>query len=344
MTRTRGFGVAFLVLLALSVTVGAAARLWQQVYEFPGPLMAGKTILIPRGTPKEVGAALKDAGAIRNVDGFWAATLLTRSAGPLHAGEFAFPAGAPLRDVLAILRTAKPVAHKLTIREGLTSAQIALLLADAESMVGDAPLPPEGHVLPDTYAYEHGASRSAVLGRATAAMDRALARVWAGRTPDLALADPEALLTLASIVEKETAKPDERPLVAAVFLNRLRLGMKLQADPTVIYAATGGAGMLDRKLTRADLDAANPYNTYQTSGLPPGPICSPGLQALEAVAHPAQSDMLYFVADGTGGHVFARTVEEHNRNVAHWRAINAAAQANDKGPGEPNTQAAGTSR
>ena len=233
----------------------------------------------------------------------------------------------PCARCSTILRTAKPVEHHLTIPEGLTAAQIALLLDHAEATQGDTPVPPEGAVLPQTYAYEFGTTRAALVARATAAMDRALGQAWASRAPDLPLASAHDMLTLASIVERETAKSDERPHVAAVFLNRLRLGMKLQADPTAAYAASGGSGALNHTLTRADLDASNPYNTYQVAGLPPGPIDSPGVAAIQAVAHPANTDDLYFVADGTGGHVFARSVEDHNRNVAKWRALNAAPAA-----------------
>ena len=179
-------------------------------------------------------------------------------------------------------------------------------------------------MLPQSYGFELGATRKAILDRAGAAMEQALAKAWAERQPDLPLATPEDALILASIVERETARPDERPHVAAVYLNRLRLGMKLQADPTVVYGTSGGAGTLDRPLTRADLDRDDPYNTYRIRGLPPGPIDSPGSASLRAVTQPAASSDLYFVADGTGRHVFARTLEEHQRNVARWSALGPA--------------------
>jgi UPF0755 protein len=212
------------------------------------------------------------------------------------------------------------VQHLVTIPEGLTAAQIATLLDHTGALSGKAPVPEEGAVLPQSYAYERGATRASIIERAEAAMQRTLASVWAKRQEDLPLATPQELLTLASIVERETAKPEERPLVAAVFLNRLRRGMKLQSDPTVAYAISGGLTSADRALTRADLDNDSPYNTYRSGGLPPGPIGSPGLASLQAVAQPARNDDLYFVADGTGGHAFAPTLEEHNRNVARWRA------------------------
>ncbi len=178
-------------------------------------------------------------------------------------------------------------------------------------------------MLPETYIYEYGASRESLLDRAHVALERALREEWAARAPDLPLASAQEALILASIVERETARTDERPHIAAVFLNRLRLGMKLQSDPTVIYGASGGTGSLDRPLSRADLDRDDPFNTYRIRGLPPSPICNPGLASLHAVLEPALSDDLYFVADGSGGHAFSRTLEEHGRNVARWRAVGA---------------------
>ncbi len=281
-------------------------------------------MLIPRGTPARVADALAAAGAISSPFAFWLAAELTSRAGPLHAGEFAFLEHASLREVLGVLRQGRPVEHRLTIAEGLTAAQIARLLDAAPALTGPTPLPPEGAMLPQTYDYEYGSARSALVERATAAMRKALARVWAERDPDLPLASPEELLILASIVERESARPEERAHVAAVFLNRLRIGMRLQSDPTVAYAVTGGDATAQPGLTRAALDLDNPYNTYRVAGLPPGPIDSPGIGSLEAVAHPAHADDLYFVADGTGEHVFARTLEEHARNVARWRAGRAA--------------------
>lgn len=289
----------------------------------PGPLAAARTINVPRGTPSELGEQLAAAGIVDGALSFRAAELVTMGKGPLRAGEFTFPEHASLLVALAILRSGKPVQHKLTIPEGLTAAQIAQLLDRAPALDGDTPVPNEGEVMPETYAYTYGTARTALLDRARAAMDRNLAKLWAARAADLPLASPKDMLTLASIVERETSRPEERPHVAAVFLNRLRRGMKLQSDPTTAYAATGGMLTNDRGLTRADLDSTNPYNTYTAPGLPPGPIASPGLAALQAVAKPDASDDLYFVADGNGGHVFAKTLEDHNRNVAQWRAASA---------------------
>jgi UPF0755 protein len=249
------------------------------------------------------------------------AAWLTRGEGTLHAAEFAFPAHVSIRLVLAILRSGHPVEHRLTIAEGLTAQQIVAVLAHAEAMTGDVRAFPEGSVLPQTYDYEYGADRSVIVVRAKAAMDKDLAAAWADRAPGLPLSSPRDALILASIVERETAKPEERPHVAAVYLNRLRLGMRLQADPTVIYAASNGSGVLDHPLTRADLVRQDPFNTYRSAGLPPAPICSPSLDSLHAVLHPMASDDLYFVADGTGGHVFSRSYEAHDIAVAKWRAL-----------------------
>lgn len=275
---------------------------------------------MPRAPTARLGETLAAAGIITHPLAFHLAVRATESEGPLRAAEFAFPARASLRQVLSILRTARPVQHRLTIPEGLTASQIATLFDRADALSGDAVVPAEGAVLPETYSFERDAPRAAVLARAEAAMKQALRQAWEERDPALPLASPRELLILASIIERETSRPEERAHMAGVFLNRLRLGMKLQSDPTVIYAASGGAGVLDRPLARADLDWDTPYNTYRNTGLPPGPICAPGTATLRATAHPAATDDLYFVADGHGGHAFARTLDEHNRNVARWRA------------------------
>ncbi len=316
--RLRAF--AFLLIVGVAVTA-AGAWLALRAYDAPGPLPQARDLVVARAPTAALARFLADQGLVASPLAFRAAALLTGREGALHAAEFAFPAWASLRDVLAILRTARPVEHRLTIPEGLTAAQIAGLLADADTLAGPDPVPAEGSVLPQTYAHERGAQRDAVLARAQSAMTRALDDAWASRAPDLPLADSVQALTLASIVERETARAEERPLVAAVFLNRLRRGMKLQADPTVAYGASGGLGTLDHRLSRADLDRDDPYNTYRVAGLPPGPICSPGAASIAAATHPADSDALYFVADGHGGHAFARTLEEHQRNVVRWHAV-----------------------
>jgi UPF0755 protein len=302
--------------------LAAGTGLWLRLqWDKPGPLAEAKAVVVPRGGTAIAASALKSAGVIEHAKAFEALSWLTIYDGNIRAAEFAFPPRASIADVLAILRTAKPVEHKFTIVEGLTAKQIAALLAAAEAASGPVDVPPEGAALPQTYAFDRGMARDAILARAEAAMDKELATAWAARTPNLPLTSSRDMLILASIVERETAKDEERPHVAAVYLNRLRKGMKLQADPTVAYGASGGTGVLDHRLNRADLDRDDPYNTYQRMGLPPGPICSPGVASLRAVSRPMISEDLYFVADGSGGHAFAKTQEAHLRNVARWRGM-----------------------
>ncbi|MSP01217.1 MAG: endolytic transglycosylase MltG [Acetobacteraceae bacterium] len=315
--------VWFAVLGGAAVATGFWLR---AQWDKPGPLPQTKAVMVPRGGTAAAAAALKTSGVIENAMAFEALSWLTIFDGSIRAAEFSFPPKATISQVLAILRTAKPVEHRITLIEGLTAKQIAGLLMAAEAASGTVELPPEGAVLPQTYAFDRGMARQAILARAKAAMDRELATVWAARAPNLPLSTPRDLLIVASIVERETAKDQERPHVAAVYLNRLRMGMKLQADPTVAYGASGGSGVLDHKLNRADLDRDDPYNTYKRAGLPPGPICSPGVASLRAVSRPMNSDDLYFVADGSGGHAFAKTVEAHNRNVARWRGLSPAVE------------------
>lgn len=294
---------------------------WDVALAKPGPLAQPRAIVVPRGSTAQLANVLASANVVDLPGLFRAAAWLTRDEGTLHAAEFAFPEHASIRQVLAILRTAHPIEHNLTIAEGLTAQQIVGVLAHAEVMTGDVQAIDEGSVLPQTYDYVYGADRAGIVARAKAAMDKALAAAWADRAPGLPLSSPREALILASIVERETAKPEERPHVAAVYLNRLRQGMKLQADPTVVYLASNGAGVLDHHLTRAELAREDPFNTYRSMGLPPAPICSPGVDTLRAVLHPAISDDLFFVADGTGGHVFSRSYEAHDTAVARWRAI-----------------------
>ena len=310
-----------LVLVVLALALAAGGAWLRQQWGAPGPLTAPTAIVVPRGGFADVALALEQHGAIANPLLFRLVAIATAERGPLHAGELAFPAAASLADVLSVLRTARPVQHHLTIPEGLTAAQVAELVDAAPALTGDAPVPVEGSILPETYDYELGTPRERLMDRARVAMAQALAKLWQARAPGLPLANQQDALILASMIERETAKSEERPLVAAVFLNRLRLGMRLQSDPTVIYAASGGLGALDHPITRSELDHDDPYNTYRIPGLPPGPICMPGLASLRAATQPAASDALYFVADGTGGHAFARSDDDHQRNVAHWRDV-----------------------
>ena len=311
----------------LMMVLGGAAACAFWVYDEPGPLPASNVVLVPRGGLDQVADTLAQEGIVRSASALRAAAMATRGQGAVHAGELEFPAAASLRQVLAVLRTARPVQHRLTIPEGLTATQVALLIDRAPALEGDPAVPEEGRLLPETYAYERGTPRAALVERGRAAMDRALERNWAARNAGVPLDTPRDALILASIVERETAKPEERPRIAAVFLNRLRRHMKLQSDPTVVYGASGGAGVLEHGLTRAELERPDPYNTYKVNGLPPGPISMPGLGSIRAVTQPADTDDLFFVADGSGGHVFAKTLEEHQRNVARWRGVERARQA-----------------
>ncbi|WP_428485311.1 endolytic transglycosylase MltG [Rhodopila sp.] len=315
----RWFFLCALVVLAMGAGVGVSW--WKTALRQSGPLAEARAIIVPHGGTAKLAADLAADGLIARPIMFRAAAWLTQANGALHAAELEFPAHASIDQVLAILRTARPVEHHVTIAEGLTARQIEGVLAQAEAATGAVGSIEEGSVLPQTYDYEYGTARSAIIARATAAMDKDLAAVWAGRAAGLPLASSRDALILASIVERETAKPEERPHVAAVYLNRLRQGMKLQADPTVVYLASGGAGVLDRPLTKTELGRDDPFNTYRSRGLPPGPICSPSLESLNAVVHPAASDDLFLVADGTGGHVFSHGLEAHAAAVAHWRAL-----------------------
>ncbi|MEO7505099.1 MAG: endolytic transglycosylase MltG [Sphingomicrobium sp.] len=245
------------------------------------------------------------------------------SSDPIQAGEFEIPAGTSGGGVLDILQHGRPVVRLLTIAEGTPSIIVQEKLAAIPDLTGAAPLPGEGTVLPDSYDWQKGESRASVLKRMTSAMDKQLATLWAKRKPGCPVATPQQALTLASIVEKETGKASERRLVAGVYCNRLRIGMKLDADPTVIYPITKGKP-LGRRIKRSELDAITGYNTYREPGLPAGPIANPGRLSIAAVLDPAPTKALYFVADGTGGHVFADTLAEHNANVAKWFAIRRA--------------------
>lgn len=304
----------------LAVLGGLAAWQAQRVYRGPGPLAEERSVVIPRGGAEGIARALANAGVIDDPRAFAIATWITQVRGkPLRAAEFVFPPRASLAEVLRILREARPVQRRLTIPEGFSARQILALLERTEGLVGEVPAIAEGGLLPETYAFQWGDSRTGLVRRAEQAMTQALGDAWEKRAEGLPLASPREALILASIVERETGLPEERARVAAVFINRLRRGMPLQSDPTVIYAAAQG-GPFERAITRADLDRDSPFNTYRVRGLPPAPIAAPGRDALLAVTRPATTEELYFVATGDGGHAFARTLEEHNRNVARWRA------------------------
>jgi UPF0755 protein len=329
--------LAVLTMLATLAGVVAIA-VWSQTKAFlieRGPSVAESVVVLPRGAGlDEITARLNAAGVI---DRPWLFRLAVRLQGQdraLKAGEYAFPAGATPASVINMLARGETVARRLTVAEGLTVAEVFRLLADTEALRGELPEPPpEGSLLPETYFYALGDERAELVRRMQRGMAKLLDELWPTRIEALPLRDRRQAVILASIVDKETAEADERAAVAAVFLNRLRRGMRLQSDPTVIYGLTDGQGALDRALTRKDWQHDSRYNTYRIDGLPPGPIGNPGRAALEAVLNPAEVDYLYFVADGTGGHAFGRTLDEHNRNVAKWRQIKNGRQS---GPVTPS--------
>ena len=313
---------AVAVLLGAALLLGGVSWFALHLYDLPGPLRDQRAVVVPRGGIEPVAELLRQQGVVGNPTALQLAALLTRGQGPLHSGELSFPEHASLREVLLVLRFGKAVQHRFTIAEGLTAAQVAVSIDKAPALEGSVAVPAEGSLLPETYSFELGFGRAALLERAKRAMERALQQAWASRTGDTSpLTGPRDALILASIVERETSRADERPRIATVFLNRLRRGMKLQSDPTVVYGASGGSGVLDHGITRAELDRDDPYNTYRIAGLPPGPISMPGAAALKAVTQPWPGEELFFVADGLGGHLFAKTEQEHARNVARWREI-----------------------
>jgi len=295
-------------------------------FEQPGPLEADTIVLIPRGAGVDtIARRLEDAGVVGDPFIFRVGVWLSGATRDLQAGEYLFLIGTSMRGAMEVLRAGKPFTRRLTIAEGLTSAEAAVLINDAEALDGEAAeVPLEGSLLPETYHYVRGDQRADVIRRMQRALNETVAELWPKRAPGLPLKDEREAIILASIVEKETGVPEERPLVASVFVNRLRAGMRLQSDPTVAYGVTNGSGPLGRALTRQDLQTPSPYNTYLNDGLPPGPISNPGRAAIEATLNPAATEFLYFVANGDGGHVFAKTLAEHNRNVEQWRKARGA--------------------
>ena len=317
-------GSAVFTLLLVAILLGGGA-FWigKSRYVAPGPLQADTTLIIPGDYGlMDIADLLAAKGLINDKWVFVAAAVGTRSSGKLKAGEYAFAAGASSRDVLDTLVSGKVIEYNLTIPEGLTSDQIVQRLAEFEVLSGTVrQTPREGSLLPETYKVTRGTSREDILRRMARSQQAVLQEIWQKRDPSVPVKTPEELVILASIVEKETGQPDERPRVAAVFVNRLDKKMRLQSDPTIIYGLVRGKGRLERPITRADIITPTPFNTYAIPGLPPGPIGNPGRASLEATANPAKTKDLYFVADGTGGHVFAENLEQHNRNVARWRQI-----------------------
>lgn len=279
------------------------------------------TVIIAQGSSlKAAASALEKEGAIGSASAFLRNAKIFGGSAPIKPGEYEIKAGMGDSEILALLQSGKTKQRFVIIPEGMPSVLVHDRLMAAKFLTGEAPVPPEGSVLPDAYAYTRGEPRAVVVKRMEAAMTKALAKAWAERKPSTVAKSPEEAIILASIVEKETAKASERRLVAGVYSNRVRIGMKLQADPTVIYPVTKGRP-LGRRILKSELAAINGYNTYAMSGLPQGPIANPGKASIEAVLDPAPTRALFFVADGTGGHVFAETGSEHNANVNKWFAL-----------------------
>jgi UPF0755 protein len=315
-------GFLTFVLVGAVLAIGAVAWLMMESRK-PGPLTADKIVNVVREDDGgSIAEQLERAGVIDSATWFSLLTLLDGNRSVLKRGEYEFKAGVSMNDIESLLAAHHVVQHKLTVPEGLTSEQIVQRLRDDDVLVGDIrETPREGSLMPDTYYFERGVTRQSLLTRMAKAQTKVVDEIWKGRAPDLPIKSPGEMVTLASIVEKETGKADERPRVAGVFVNRLQKHMRLESDPTIVYGLVFGKGTLGHSITKAEVNQATPYNTYIIDGLPPGPISNPGKAALEAVAKPVRSRDLYFVADGTGGHVFADSFEQHLKNVAHWRQI-----------------------
>ena len=313
-----------LIAIGAALAVGLPALNLAWSWWAPGPLPADTQVTVPDGASlASVAMRLEKGGVVRSAFNFrWHAQLLAMGR-KLKAGEFLLPAGASESQVLAIITGDNALRRFVTVPEGLPSVMVQEKLLSETMLAGPAPLPAEGSILPETYDFARGESRAEVVGRMQAAMTKALAEEWAARAPDLPVKTPAEALTLASIVEKETGKSEERAMVAGLYENRLKKGIMLQADPTIIYPITKGKP-LGRRIRESEIHAVNGYNTYAMAGLPDGPITNPGRASIHAVLHPAKTEVLYMVADGSGGHVFATTLDEHNRNVARWFAIRRA--------------------
>jgi UPF0755 protein len=312
----------FLFLVFVAAVLGGAWYWEQQNYAAPGPSEKFTVVMVEPGDHVgTIAQHLADAGVIANADLFRLGLRIRNLQGTLKAGEYGFPAHVSMADVQGILASGKSIQHKLTAAEGLTSQMIVDIVKNDPVLTGDVgAVPDEGTLLPETYLFTRGTTRAKIIAHMRKAQKELLAKLWPKRADNLPIHSEDQAITLASIVEKETALPDERRHIAAVFMNRLRMGMKLQSDPTIIYDITRGYP-LGRGIRESELQRASPHNTYAIAGLPPTPICNPGKDAIAAVLNPATSDDLYFVANGKGGHVFSATIAEHEQNVAKWRHI-----------------------
>ena len=342
--RRKGGGVWGFISRLVSVLIVAAVAGFVAIFAMqtetsrPGPSQQATDFVVERGaTVNTIGRDLQRAGVIRDARVFRIAHFLYARNKAVQAGEYGFPARASLGDVLAMMIDGRALQHPMTFPEGITIAAAMRMIEQSDVLTGPmpSPLPAEGSIMPDTYHVQRGMTRVALIQQMRDARDRAVAEIWAGRDPNMAVTTPERMITLASIVERETGIASERSQVAAVFSNRLRRPMRLESDPTIIYGvckqfpARCRDGRLvesngePRVIRQSEIQLRTGFNTYQIDGLPPTPICNPGRDALMATAHPATSNALYFVADGTGGHVFAATLAEHQANVARWRQIEA---------------------
>ena len=322
----RIFFIVGMCVVVISAAVGGGWLWLTRGFDAPGPLKSDVTLIIPKGSGTgSIANNLVSAGIIGDPLIFKLGHRFLSAPGPMRAGEYRFLAGLSAAGTIKLLQSGKTVVRKLTIAEGLSNAEIATLISRAQGLTGlTGPLPAEGGLLPETYHFSFGDRRSTLVARMRGAMTKLLGELWPKRAPNLPIKTPEAAMILASIVEKETGAAEERPRVAAVFHNRLRKNMRLQSDPTVVFGLTLGRTPLGRPISKADLKSETAFNTYVIKGLPPGPIANPGRAAIESVLRPAITDELYFVADGTGGHAFAKTLKQHQRNVVKWRKIEKA--------------------
>jgi UPF0755 protein len=338
------FGNAvFTIILVLMVGIGIVYVYGKQKIEAPGPLQEDKIVNIPsRAGMTDIADILQREGVIDNNRwAFIGSVFALKAHSGLKPGEYLFQKNASLRDVIGTMVEGKVVQHAVTIPEGLTSEQIMARLSENDIFTGSLrEVPREGTLLPETYKFPRGTPREQVIARMQQAQKRVLAEIWERRSPDLPVRTPEQLLTMASIIEKETGKADERSRVAAVFVNRLRQKIKLQSDPTIIYGLVGGKGTLGRPIKRSEILQPSPYNTYVIDGLPPGPIANPGRASMEAAANPARTRDLFFVADGTGGHAFSDTYDQHQKNVAKLRAMEKQIQNDTVEPADEPVPAA----
>ncbi len=312
----------FTILVLFAIVFGGGLLLGKQRFDARGPLVEDRLVNIPRGGIRDIADLLVKEGVIDQPWVFMGCVLALKARDELKSGEYQFPKQASLHEVIDILVDGKVVMHQISFPEGLTSEQIVQRLLDSDVLAGNIrEIPREGSLLPESYKFPRGTPREQVIQRMQQAQRRLVQEIWDHRMPDLPLKSPDQLVTLASIIEKETSRMEERTRVTAVFVNRLKQKIKLQSDPTIIYGLVGGKGTLGRPILESEIRQPTPYNTYVIDGLPPGPIDNPGRASLEAAANPARTKEIFFVADGAGGHIFAETYDQHQKNVDRLRGI-----------------------